>query len=72
MPVSFVMSRLSKMAVRQGRSKRDAEAYLQYVEALSDARTQLAVIFDNLNRKGATGFDGDTEVTVACRALGDS
>lgn len=24
------------------------------------------------SRKGATGFDGDAEVTVACRALGDS
>ena len=44
----------------------------QYVEALSDARTQLAVIFNNLPRKGATGFDGDTEVNGACRALGVS
>ena len=30
----------------------------------------------NLNldshERGATGFDGDTEVTVACRALGNS
>ena len=43
----------------------------QYVEALSDARTQLAVVFNNLVR-GATGFDGDTDTTVACRALGDS
>ncbi len=44
----------------------------QYVEALSEARTQLAVVFNNLNIRGATGFDGDTEVTVACRALGNS
>jgi hypothetical protein len=44
----------------------------QYVEALSDARTQLAVIFNNLTRKGATGIDGDTEVSGACRALGVS
>ena len=28
--------------------------------------------FQQPEQKGATGFDGDTEVTVACRALGNS
>ncbi len=44
----------------------------QYVEALSDGRTQLVVVFNNLTRKGATGIDGDTNVNGACRALGVS
>jgi hypothetical protein len=43
----------------------------QYVEALSDARTQLAVVFNNLS-VGATGIDGDTEAIGACRVPGDS
>src|SRR5690349_9367215 len=28
--------------------------------------------FSTSDGKGATGFDGDTDTTVACRALGDS
>jgi hypothetical protein len=44
----------------------------QYVEALSDARTQLTVVFNNLTERGATGIDGDTNVSGACRALGVS
>jgi hypothetical protein len=28
--------------------------------------------FPTIWEKGATGFDGDTDTTVACRALGDS
>lgn len=36
------------MAAQQGRSERDAEAYFQYVEALSDARTKLADFFSVL------------------------
>ncbi len=48
------------------------EAYsVRYVEPRSEVKTQLEAFF-NIRRKGATGFDGDTEVTVACRALGDS
>ena len=43
-----------------------------YVAGREGARTQLEVIFIILRRKGATGFDGDTDTTVACRALGDS
>ncbi len=37
------------MAIQQGRSEREAEAYsLPYVEALSDARTTLGVVFNIL------------------------
>jgi hypothetical protein len=36
------------MAAQRGRSERDAEAYFQYVEALSDARTKLADFFSLL------------------------
>ena len=43
-----------------------------FVEPRSDARTPLETIFIILTRKGATGFDGDTEVSGACRALGVS
>lgn len=57
----------------RGRSERKPEAYyLPYVEGLSEARTKSQGIFNILKRKGATGFDGDTDTTVACRALGDS
>ena len=38
-----------KKVVQQGRSERRAEAYsLEYVEGLSDARTQLAAFFSIL------------------------
>ncbi len=43
----------------------------QYVEVLSDARTKLEA-FINILIRGATGFDGDTDAIVACRALGVS
>ena len=43
-----------------------------YVAGREGARTTLEAIFIILTRKGATGFDGDTETTVACRDLGDS
>ena len=33
---------------KRGRSERDAEAYFEYVEALSDARTKLAHFFSAL------------------------
>ena len=36
------------MAVQRGRSERKAEAYSEYVEALSDARTKLADFFSIL------------------------
>jgi hypothetical protein len=36
-----------KVAVQQGRSERKAEAYSEYVEALSEARTKLAVVFNS-------------------------
>jgi hypothetical protein len=43
----------------------------QYVEALSDERTKLEDI-STIWLKGATGIDGDTKVSGACRALGVS
>ena len=44
--------RMFKKVFWQGRSERDAEAYSsQYVEALSDARTQPEAFF-NIRRKG--------------------
>lgn len=43
-----------------------------YVKGLSETRTKSQGIFNILNRKGATGFDGDTDAIGACRALGDS
>ena len=53
-------------------SEKPKRTLCSYVEALSDARTQLAVVFNNLTKEGATGFDGDTDAIVACRALGVS
>ena len=53
----------------QGRNERRGEAYCcMYVEHRSEVRTQPEAFF-NIRRKGATGFDGDTDTTVACRAL---
>jgi hypothetical protein len=40
--------KLFKTTVQQGRSERKAEAYTEYVEALSEARTKLAVVFNSL------------------------
>jgi hypothetical protein len=40
--------KLFKTTVQQGRSERKAEAYSEYVEALSEARTKLAVVFNSL------------------------
>jgi hypothetical protein len=37
-----------KKAVRRGRSERRGEAYSEYVEHLSDARTKLAAFFNIL------------------------
>jgi len=37
-----------KMAVQRGRSKRRGDAYSEYVEPLSDARTKLADILNIL------------------------
>jgi hypothetical protein len=39
--------KLFKTTVQQGRSERKAEAYSEYVEALNDARTTLAVVFNS-------------------------
>jgi hypothetical protein len=39
--------KLFKTTVQQGRSERKAEAYSEYVEALSEARTTLAVVFNS-------------------------
>jgi hypothetical protein len=62
-----------KKAVRRGRSERGTEAYFfRYVEVPSDARTKPEAFFNIRQSKGATGFDGDQEVTSACRALGVS
>ena len=36
------------------------------------AKNNAGGIFISLKERGATGFDGDTDTTVACRALGDS
>jgi hypothetical protein len=44
-------SRMVKKAVQQGRSERKAKAYFSRMsQALSDARTQLAVFFNILSR----------------------
>ena len=39
--------KLLKTTVQQGRSERKTEAYSEYVEALSEARTKLAVVFNS-------------------------
>ncbi len=45
----------------QGRNERRGEAYCcMYVEPRSEVRTQPEAFF-NRRRKGATGFDGDTD-----------
>ena len=63
-----------KMVFRQGPSDRGPEAYVfRYVAGDEGARTPPEAIFISLHTKeGATGFDGDQEVTSACRALGVS
>ena len=68
----FIPAGCSKWPSSKAAASEGARRTIQYVAALSDARTQLAVIFNNLTRKGATGFDGDTKVNGACRALGVS
>lgn len=51
---------------------RRPEAYfVQYIESLNE-QERSQKLFQHPTERGATGFDGDTEVTVACRALGDS
>jgi hypothetical protein len=42
------------MAVRKGRSERRGEAYVSYVEPLSEARTTLADFFSILFRRGSS------------------
>jgi phosphotransferase system IIA component len=42
-----LLGKLFKTTVQQGRSERKAEAYSEYVEALSEARTKLAVVFNS-------------------------
>ena len=47
------------MAFRQGRSKRNDEAYVVwYVESLIAARTQQKAIFTSLKRKGLRPWTG--------------
>lgn len=62
------------MVFRQGPSDREPESYVsQYVAGGEGARTQPEAVFIILyTTRGATGFDGDQEVTSACRALGVS
>jgi len=68
----FIPAGCSKWPSSKAAASEMPRRTFQYVEVLSDARTQLAVIFNNLTRRGATGIDGDTEVSGACRALGVS
>ena len=42
-----VLWKLFKTAVQLGRNERTAEAYSEYVEALSEARTTPAVVFNS-------------------------
>jgi hypothetical protein len=48
--------RILKKAVQQGRSERSGEAYVRYVESLSEARTPLADFF----------IDGWSLVSLLC------
>ena len=68
----FIPAGCSKWPTSKAAASEMPRHTFQYVEALSDARTQLAVVFNNLNERGATGIDGDTHVSGACRALGVS
>jgi hypothetical protein len=56
----------------QGCSERKDEAYCFCTLSLGAMRECSQKPFSTSDGKGATGFDGDTDVTVACRSLGVS
>jgi len=67
------MARLLTTQPRRAKTRRSAgkaaasempRRTFQYVEALSDARTQLAVIFNNLNERGRPVSTGILRSTV--------
>ncbi len=61
------------MGSSKARATEHPKAYsFTYVAGREEARTPLETIFIILIRKGATGIDGDTKVSGACRALGVS
>jgi hypothetical protein len=64
--------RMFKKVFWQGRSERRGEAYCFCTSSLGAKRERSQKPFSTSDRKGATGFDGDTEVSGACRALGVS
>jgi hypothetical protein len=64
--------RMFKEVFWQGRSERRGESYCFCTLSLGAKRERSQKPFSTSERKGATGFDGDTDTIGACRALGDS
>ena len=64
--------RMFKKVFWQGRSERRGEAYCFCTSSLGAMRERSQKPFSTSDRKGATGIDGDTKVSGACRALGVS
>jgi len=65
--------RMVKKVFWQGRGERRGEPYCCFcMSSLGAKRERSQKPFPPSDRKGATGIDGDTEVSGACRALGVS